>query len=88
MKYHFIHERGDYPILAVEEIGSVWVNLIVPSNGTIGNQIFRAIVYLGKGKGLAAPSIFKGTGMYEDDSRNERDWYPHLIAASAWAAEK
>lgn len=24
MKYHFLHERGDYPILATEEIASVW----------------------------------------------------------------
>jgi len=65
-----------------------WANLIIASNGTIGNQIFRAVVYLGKGKGLAAPTIFSGHGMYEDDSRNEKDWYSHLIAASAWAAGK
>lgn len=65
-----------------------WANLIIASNGTIGNQIFRAVVYLGKGKGLAAPTIFPDIGMYEDDSRNEKDWYSHLIAASAWAAGK
>lgn len=65
-----------------------WANLIIPSNGTIGNQIFRAVIYLGKGKGLACPTIFPGVGIYEDDSRNEKDWYPHLIAASAWAAKK
>lgn len=28
MKYHFIHERGDYPILAVEDIGSAWSSSI------------------------------------------------------------
>jgi len=28
MKYHFIHERGDYPILAVEDIGSSWTSSI------------------------------------------------------------
>jgi predicted methyltransferase MtxX (methanogen marker protein 4) len=65
-----------------------WANLIIPSNGTIGNQIFRAVIYLGKGKLLACPTIFPKVGMYEDDSRNEKDWFPHLIAASAWASFK
>lgn len=65
-----------------------WANILVPANGTIGNQIFRALLYLGNGKSLATPSLFPGKGIYEDDSRNEKDWYPHLVAASAWAAGK
>jgi len=28
MKYHFLHERGDFPILAVESVASVWTNTI------------------------------------------------------------
>ncbi len=62
-----------------------WANVILPSNGTIGNQIFRTLVYLGNGRLLASPTIFPNYGIYEDDSRNEQDWYPHIVAAVAYA---
>ena len=62
-----------------------WANLVAASNGTIGNQIFRALVYLGGWKNLLTPSIFPGYGMYEDNSRNETDWFPHILFASAAA---
>ncbi|MDD5567322.1 MAG: hypothetical protein PHH01_03960 [Patescibacteria group bacterium] len=61
-----------------------WANIIMASNGTIGNQIFRAVMYLGGGKNLACPTVFPGYGQYEDDSRNEEDWYPHIVAAAAY----
>ena len=64
-----------------------WANVIMASNGTIGNQIFRAIVYLGGGKNLVCPTIFPGYGQYEDDSRNEQDWYPHIVAAAAYVKD-
>ncbi len=64
-----------------------WANILVPANGAIGNQIFRTLLYLGNGKNLASPTLFPGKGIYEDDSRNEKDWYPHIAAASAWAAK-
>ncbi|MFA5106737.1 MAG: hypothetical protein WC497_00225 [Patescibacteria group bacterium] len=61
-----------------------WSNFIIPANGTIGNQIFRALCYLGRGKILVCPTILPGYGIYEDDSRNEEDWYPHIAAAAAY----
>lgn len=60
-------------------------NLIVPARGTIGNQIFRAVIYLGGGKNLACPTYFPGKLIYEDNSRNEQDWYPHIVFAAALA---
>ncbi|MDH4330692.1 MAG: hypothetical protein OEV93_04025 [Candidatus Moranbacteria bacterium] len=61
-----------------------WANVIAPSNGTIGNQIFRSMVLLGGGKNKLTPTIFS-KGAYEDDSRNETDWYPHILFACALA---
>lgn len=60
-------------------------NVIMASNGTIGNQIFRSIVFLGNGANLASPTIFPGVGQYEDNFRNEEDWYSHIVAAAAYA---
>jgi len=62
-------------------------NLILPARGTIGNQIFRVLYYLCGGKNLASPTLFKKDTQYigyEDNSRNETDWFPHLIFACAW----
>ncbi|EKE15800.1 MAG: hypothetical protein ACD_11C00103G0002 [uncultured bacterium] len=61
-----------------------WANLIAPSNGTIGNQIFRALVLLGGGKNMLTPTIFS-KGSYEDNSRNETDYYSHIVFACALA---
>lgn len=61
-----------------------WANLVAPSNGTIGNQIFRALVLLGGGKNKLTPSIFS-KGSYEDNSRNETDYYSHILFACALA---
>ncbi len=63
-----------------------WANILVPANGTIGNQIFRSLVYFGGGQVLCVPTLFANGMIYEDDSRNEPDWYPHIVAASAWAS--
>ena len=65
-----------------------FANLVIPARGTIGNQIFRAIAYLSKGKILACPTYFPGKLIYEDDSRNETDWYPHILFAAALANMK
>lgn len=62
-----------------------WANLIMASNGTIGNQIFRALVFLGGGKNLITPTFFPGKGAYEDNSRNETDYYDHIVFACALA---
>jgi len=65
-----------------------WANVVMASNGTIGNQIFRALVLLGGGKNLITPTIFPGKGVYEDNSRNETDWYFHIVFACALANSK
>ncbi len=64
-----------------------WANIIMAANGTTGNQIFRSLVYLGKGRNLATPTIFPGYGVYEDNSRNELDWYPHIVTAASLVKE-
>lgn len=65
-----------------------WANVIMASNGTIGNQIFRALVLLGGGKNIITPTVFPGKGAYEDNSRNETDWYNHIVFACALANSK
>lgn len=65
-----------------------WANLVIPSNGTIGNQIFRALVLLGGGKNKLTPTVFPGKGGYEDNSRNETDYYNHILFACALANSK
>jgi len=51
-------------------------NLLIPVNGMVGNQIFRVLLFCG-GKLLAAPRI--GTPHpYEDNSRTEKDFEPHV----------
>lgn len=65
-----------------------WANLIMAANGTIGNQIFRALVLLGGGKMYFVPSFFKNGATYEDNSRNEQDYYYHILACCAIANSK
>lgn len=62
-----------------------FADLIIPARGTIGNQIFRTLLYLGKGKMYSCPTIFPGKLIYEDNSRNEADYYAHIAAAVAYA---
>jgi len=66
-----------------------WANLVIPANGTIGNQIFRALIFLGGGKNLLTPTLFASTNdCYEDNSRNEQDYYPHILFACSLANGK
>ncbi len=51
-------------------------NVIVPVNGMVGNQIFRAMAICG-GKILAAPRIDLSKP-YEDNSRTEKDFEFHI----------
>jgi len=64
-----------------------WANVVMASNGTIGNQIFRAMVFLGGGKALFVPTVFPGKAIYEDNSRNETDYFMHIVFACAIANE-
>jgi predicted methyltransferase MtxX (methanogen marker protein 4) len=60
-----------------------FANIIVPARGTIGCQMWRSMIYFGNNKVLALPTYFPGKLIYEDDSRNEQDWFPHIAFAAA-----
>jgi predicted methyltransferase MtxX (methanogen marker protein 4) len=62
-------------------------NIIVPVNGMVGNQIFRALCLIGGGKILIA-SRANLPHVYEDNSRNEKDFSYHIKWAAAWANSK
>ena len=74
--------------IEIEEAKKWGANLVLPARGMIGNQIFRTILYLGGGKNYFCPTIFSGKGVYADNSRNEKDWFYHLIFAQYLANYK
>lgn len=57
-------------------------NIIVPVNGMVGNQIFRALFFCGS-KILACPRIGLSR-CYEDNSRTEKDYYNHIKWLVSW----
>jgi len=59
---------------------AVWsgANLIVPSMGVVGNAFFRAMTYLGDWEFVSCPYLDLGV-VYEDGSRNEKDFFWHII---------
>jgi len=62
-------------------------NMILPVSGLVGNQVYRSLVFLGKGDVIAVPA-FPATSdtlslCYEDNSRNENDYSQHIRAAMA-----
>lgn len=65
---------------------AVWdhVNLIVPSMGLVGNAWLKALVYLGDWKLLSCPYLDIGV-VYEDGTRNEKDFFWHIVHAAALA---
>jgi predicted methyltransferase MtxX (methanogen marker protein 4) len=83
----FLEEKGvEAKNIHIELQSAVpWANLVMAANGTIGNQIFRALVLLGGGGMYYCPTVFPGKGSYEDNSRNETNWYHHVVFASALA---
>ncbi|MFA6227018.1 MAG: hypothetical protein WC631_00830 [Candidatus Paceibacterota bacterium] len=68
--------------LAVED----GANVIVPVNGMVGNQLFRAILLSG-GRIMAAPRVVCKRP-YEDNSRNEKDFSFHVKWLAAWINSK
>ena len=58
-------------------------NIIVPPNGLVANQIFRTLVLIGGGKLLTASRI-NLPHPYEDNSRNEIDFEPHVKWLVVW----
>ncbi len=62
-------------------------NIIVPPNGMVGNQIFRALCLIGGGKILTC-SRANLPHPYEDNSRNETDFESHIKWLVAWINSK
>lgn len=62
-----------------------WANVVAASNGAIGNQIFRAMVLLGGGKAYFIPAYYESGYSYEENSRNEQDYYHHIMFACSLA---
>lgn len=65
---------------------AVWnhCNLIVPATGLVGNAWVKALLYLGDWKLLGINYLDLGV-VYEDGTRNEKDFYWHVIHAVAMA---
>lgn len=65
---------------------AVWngANLIVPSMGLVGNAWLKALVYLGGWNLICCPYLDLGV-VYEDGTRNEKDFFWHIVSAVAMA---
>lgn len=65
---------------------AVWngSNFIIPSMGLVGNAWLKALLYLGDWKLLSCPYLDFGV-VYEDGSRNEKDFFWHIVHAVAMA---
>ncbi|MFH1890418.1 MAG: hypothetical protein ABIJ91_02545 [Candidatus Kuenenbacteria bacterium] len=63
---------------------AVWEgrNLIVPSTGFVGNSWLKSLLYLGDWKLIGGNYLDLGV-VYEDGTRNEKDWYLHIVHAVA-----
>ncbi len=63
---------------------AVWdgATLIVPSMGLVGNAWLKALLYLGDWKLITCPYLDFGV-VYEDGSRNEKDFFWHVVSAVA-----
>lgn len=68
---------------------AVWerCNLIVPSTGMVGNSWAKALLYLGGWTFLSANYLDLGV-VYEDGTRNEKDFFWHIIHAVALCNNK
>ncbi len=62
-------------------------NIIVPPNGMTGNQIFRTLCLVGGGRLLTA-SRGNLPHVYEDNSRNEKDFEQHVKWVVAWVNKR
>lgn len=87
---NYFKEKGyDAKNYAIELNGAVEdsCNILVPPNGMVGNQWFRALCLIGGGKILIA-SRSNLPHVYEDNSRNEKEFEYHIKWAAAWANSK
>lgn len=65
---------------------AVWEerNLVIPAMGLVGNAWMKALLYLGGWELLACSYLDLGV-VYEDGTRNEKDFYWHIVHAVAEA---
>jgi len=60
-------------------------NYVLVENGLIGNQIYRTLMFLGNGRILGIPAFgindLKYQYLYENNSRNEENYEPHINAS-------
>lgn len=63
---------------------AVWqgTNLIIPAMGLVGNAWMKALLYLGDWQLIACPYLDLGVA-YEDGSRNEKDYFWHILHCAA-----
>lgn len=59
-------------------------NLVIPSMGIVGNALIRALIYLGDWNLLSCPYLDLGVA-YEDGTRNEKNFFWHIVHAVAMA---
>lgn len=83
---HLIDEGYDVKEYYMEYETAVWegCNLIVPSIGFVGNSWVKSLIYLGDWQVICCPYLDLRV-VYEDGSRNEKDFYWHIIHAVAMA---
>jgi len=65
---------------------AVWngATLIVPSMGLVGNAWLKALLYLGDWQLISCQYLDFGV-VYEDGTRNEKDFFWHIVSAVATA---
>lgn len=83
--YNYLVGKGyDAKEYFMEYETAVWegCNLIVPSIGFVGNSWLKALLYLGDWKMLNCCYLDLGV-VYEDGSRNEKDYFYHIVHAVA-----
>jgi predicted methyltransferase MtxX (methanogen marker protein 4) len=88
--YEYLVDKGyDAKEYYMEYETAVWEgrNFIVPSTGLIGNSWLKALLYLGGWNLLACAYLDLGV-VYEDGTRNEKDFFWHIVHAVAMANSK
>ncbi|MFA6254751.1 MAG: hypothetical protein WC675_01805 [Patescibacteria group bacterium] len=83
--YEYLVSKGyDAKEYYMEYETAVWDrrNLIVPSIGFVGNSWIKSLLYLGDWRLLTTNYLDLGV-VYEDGSRNEKDFFWHIIHAVA-----
>jgi len=83
---HLVAKGYDVKEYYMEYETAVWdrCNLIVPSIGFVGNSWVKSLLYLGDWQWICCPYLDLGV-VYETGSRNEKDFFWHVISAVATA---